>query len=157
MRDPHQIDEWAVEDDVEIDHAGLFGGAAGGRGVAGGEGDVDQLVRGVDDEPGDLQVVALVVVVQPGVAAVAQPAEHRAADQAQRGLVVGDRAGVPGRGAGLGAFAQAPEQLPVEQVPAQPVAAVVLHARQNAGRGSPSTPRPAHCGRRSMACRRSPS
>ena len=127
--DAHQVGQRAVEGGVGVEAPGEVGGPAGGRGVAGGEGEVDQLVRGVHDEPGDVQVVALVGVEQPGVAAVAQHAEHRAADQAQRGLVVGDRAGVPDLGAGLGAFAQPLEQLPVQQVPAQPVAAVAAHGR----------------------------
>ena len=53
--------------------------------------------------------------------------EHRSTDEAERGFVVGDSAGVAGGVAGLAAFAEAAEQVPVEEVAAEPVAAVVLH------------------------------
>jgi hypothetical protein len=80
--DAHEVGERAVGGAVGVDGLGGGGSGAGGVEVAGvegagveggvGEDEVDEFVGGVDDVAGDEVGVALVGVVQPGVAAGAQ-------------------------------------------------------------------------------------
>jgi hypothetical protein len=88
-----------------------------------GEDEVDEVVGGVDDEAGDQVGVALVGIVQPGIAPGAEWVQHGAADESEGGGVVGDRRGVvAGGGVGVSAFAQPAEQVPVGEVAGDAVA-----------------------------------